>query len=280
MRAGPSFTPRLALLVPAMVLGFSSAAAQQPPPTPQPAEKQAAAPVDQTLERVRNCSVEERDINADCRAQVAQQPAGKTPKAAAPVDLTGTWASIVTEDWRWRVMTPPKGDYASLPLNPEGKRVADTWDPADRSNGCKVYGAAGLLRNPTRVRLSWADESTLKLETDHGVQTRQFRFGSAAPGGGTATLQGDSVAAWDHSGLKVVTTSLSPGYLRKNGVPYSDKTVLTEFYNRYSAFGADWLLVTTVVVDPTYLSREFITSSHFKRLPDDSGWHPVPCTTS
>ena len=60
------------------------------------------------------------------------RPAGlpTTPKVAAPVDLTGYWVSIVTEDWRWRMVTPPKGDYSSVPLNPEGRKVADAWDAA------------------------------------------------------------------------------------------------------------------------------------------------------
>ena len=53
-----------------------------------------------------------------------------TPRAAAPVDLTGYWVSVVTEDWRFRMVTPPKGDYASVPLNAEARRVADAWDPS------------------------------------------------------------------------------------------------------------------------------------------------------
>ena len=52
----------------------------------------------------------------------------QTPQAAAPIDLTGYWVSIVNEDWRWRMVTPPKGDYASVPIRPEGRKVADTWD--------------------------------------------------------------------------------------------------------------------------------------------------------
>jgi len=49
----------------------------------------------------------------------------RTPKAAAPVDLTGYWVSIVTEDWRWRMVTPIKGDFASIPINAEARKVAD-----------------------------------------------------------------------------------------------------------------------------------------------------------
>ena len=69
------------------------------------------------------------------------QRAAPTPQAQAPIDLTGWWVSVVTEDWRWRMVTPPKGDYASLPISNEGRRVADTWDPAKdekEGNACKV----------------------------------------------------------------------------------------------------------------------------------------------
>ena len=102
-----------------------------------------------------------------------------TARSAAPVDLTGQWVSVVTEDWRWRMVTPPKGDYASVPLNPEGRKAADAWDlSADNAAGnqCRAFGAAGLMRMPTRVRISWQDDNTLKLESDAGQQTRLFRF--------------------------------------------------------------------------------------------------------
>src|SRR5581483_2851396 len=68
----------------------------------------------------------------------AQAPA--SPRAVAPIDLTGTWVSIVTEDWRFRMVTPPKGDYASVPLNAAARAVADKWDPAKdeaEGNACK-----------------------------------------------------------------------------------------------------------------------------------------------
>src|SRR5580700_10529439 len=86
-------------------------------------------------------------------AQIFAQNAPPAPKAGAPVDLTGYWVSIVTEDWRYRMVTPAKGDYASVPLNAEARKIADAWDPAkDEAAGeaCKSYGAAGLMRVPGR----------------------------------------------------------------------------------------------------------------------------------
>src|SRR5688572_13854775 len=65
------------------------------------------------------------------RGRGAGQPAaGRGARASAPVDLTGHWVSVVTEDWRYRMITPPKGEYGSVPLNAEGRKIADSWDPA------------------------------------------------------------------------------------------------------------------------------------------------------
>jgi hypothetical protein len=220
----------------------------------------------------------------------------QSPKDAAPEDLTGYWVAIVTEDWRFRMITPPKGDYASVPLNAEARKVADAWDPAkDEAAGeaCKSYGAAALMRVPGRLNITWADAKTLKIETDAGTQTRLFHFGGKAPEGGDQGWQGYSAAEWQivaagrgaeagprGGSLKVVTTKLKPGYLRKNGVPYSANTMLTEYYSRtMESNGDSWLIITTVVEDPTYLQQPFITSTHFKKQPDSKGWNPTPCST-
>jgi hypothetical protein len=217
-----------------------------------------------------------------------------SPKEAAPIDLTGYWVSIVTEDWRYRMVTPAKGDYASVPLNPEGRKVADTWDPAkDEASGnqCKSYGAAAIMRVPGRLHITWDDDHTLKIETDAGTQTRLLHFGSVQAPAGEPTWQGFSAALWDvplagrgrpgaprAGSLKVVTTHMRPGYLRKNGVPYSGNAALTEYFDRTNEPNGDsWLIVTTIVNDPQYLQQEFITSTHFKKQADATGWAPTPC---
>ncbi len=232
----------------------------------QPAEELANLP------EVPEC---DSDINPDCRLREEEPP--RQDREGAPVDLTGYWVSVITEDWRWRMKTPPHGDVASIPLTELGEAVTLAWDPETDAGTCKPFGAPGLMRNPMRVRLDWDDDYTLRLDTDHGQQTRRFHFRAGDVAGGASSLQGDSVANWQESGLKVVTTNLAPGYLRKNGVPYSANARLTEYYDRIEAFGDDWLIVTTIVNDPRYLVREFITSSHFKRLPDGDDWNPVPC---
>jgi len=244
------------------------------------------------------------------RAQGPPAPAAppRSPRAAAPVDLTGVWVSVVTEDWQWRMVTPSKGDYASVPLNAEGQRVADTWTPA-KDGQCEAYGVGGIMRMPGRLRISWQDDATLKIETDAGQQTRLLRFAGSIPGPAPRTpasaplpkrtLQGDSVAEWQGGGggtldvftgrvdgggaqrwgsLKVRTTNMRAGWLRRNGVPYSENAVITEYFTRFTnAAAGDWFVVTTQVDDPTYLTQPFITSTNFKKEPDASKWHPVAC---
>jgi hypothetical protein len=240
----------------------------------------------------------------------AQAPAPGTPRAISPVDLTGTWVSIVTEDWRFRMVTPPKGDYASVPLNAAARAIADKWDPAKdeaEGNACKSYGAANIMRTPGRLRISWQDDATLKIETDAGTQTRLLHF-TGTPSG-EPSWQGYSQASWEIAGggggrggpggggggggrggaaaapapprggsLKVVTTRLKESYLRKNGIPVSENAVVTEYFDRHSETdGSEWFTVTTVVDDPKFLAQNFITSTHFKKEADASKFSPSPC---
>jgi len=222
-------------------------------------------------------------------AQASGVAAAPVPKLAAPIDLTGYWVSVVTEDWRWRMLTAPKGDYASVLLNPEGIKVANTWDPSNAvTDGCKAYGAAAVMRAPGRLRVTWNSDRELKIETDAGAQTRLLMFGNDAKPIGARTWQGHSIAEWETfvafgqspsrvGSLKVTTTNLRAGYLRKNGVPYSDAAVVTEHFDRLNSSGSEWLVVTTLVEDPRYLIQPFLTSTHFKREPDGAKWAPSPC---
>ena len=217
------------------------------------------------------------------------------PRALATTDLTGLWVSLITEDWRYRMLTPAKGDRRNIPLNAAGIAATNAWDPAqDEAAGeqCRAYGAVGALRQPGRLRISWADDNTLKVETEAGNQTRLLRFSGAAQQG-EPTWQGDSVASWEYPGgrlgrgpvpqngaLKVVTTRMRPGYLQKNGVPYSASTVLTEYFHRTTEPNGDvWLVVLAQVDDLQYLNGPFARSSNFKKLPDNATWEPEACSS-
>lgn len=251
-----------------------------------------------------------QDFGAGQRGNAPPTP--KTPREAAPKDFTGYWVSVVTERWRYRMVMPDKNDFPFVPLNPEGRKVADTWDPAkDQASGneCKSYAAPVIMQVPGRVHIYWQDDSTLRVDTDSGTQTRLFHFGSAAPQTDPATWQGYSVASWqgdervdtrdgqggpiqDPTGklipgrtmhqadyLKVVTTHLRPGYVQKNGIPYSANAMLEEDFDTFADpyTNNTWLTVTAVVTDPQYLIEPLFMHSHFKKLPDNSGWDPTPC---
>jgi hypothetical protein len=217
-------------------------------------------------------------------------------RSQAPLDFTGYWVSLVTEDWRFRMLVADPGDTESIPLNPEGVKAAAAWNPqqarAASDEACRAFGAGGIMRIPGRLHITWQDANTLKIETDSGTQTRLLRFGGRAATNEAPTWQGYSVARWQglapqrrgvdltqkEGYLQVTTTALRPGYLRTNGVPYGADTQLLEYFDSFKeANGDEYLVVTTVVTDAQYLTLPFVTSSHFRKLPDATGWDPTPC---
>ena len=127
-----------------------------------------------------------------------------------------------------------------------------------------------------------------------------LRFDRSQPPG-ARSLQGHSLAEWEPIGgppvlaqrqghrrgdrrraarLKVVTTNMTEGWLRKNGVAYSESATLLEYWDRVAFPNGDiWLIVTSVVSDPRYLVNDYTTSMHFKREADGSKWKPTPCQT-
>jgi hypothetical protein len=226
--------------------------------------------------------------------------------------------SLITNNWRTRMVPPPRSDYADIPLNAAGTKVADSWDPAkDEAAGaeCKYYGAASLMFQPTRLRVSWQDDQTLRVDTDAGTQTRLFRFANATAAGATTataatgarTYQGSSVASWESRRaaggggggggggrggggapannaaryLKVQTTNMLPGYLRKNGVPYGERASLIEYFDVVpQSDGTTMMFVTIAVTDPEFLNGQYAVIAHFKKESnaDASKWDPSPCS--
>lgn len=216
-----------------------------------------------------------------------------SPRDSAALDLTGYWVSVITEDWKYRMVTPRNGVFDSLPLNAEGRKLGAGWDPAkDDAAGesCRAYTAANVMRLPGRIHITWRDATTLQVDTDAGTQTRLFHFGGTPPATPDPSWQGYSVAQWEYApggrgaprtgNLKVVTTNLRTGYVRKNGAPHSDKAVVTEYFDINTiANGDQWLTITTKVEDPVYFSRPYITTTDFKKLPSAAGWNPTPCSS-
>jgi hypothetical protein len=205
---------------------------------------------------------------------------------AAPIDFTGYWVSVVTEDWKFRMVNADAGIFGGLTLNAEGRRVGNTWDPAtDEAEGrqCLGYGAPALMRLPSRFNITWEDANTLRIDTDYGSQTRLLHFDDVAPG--APSLQGYSVAEWimaprgSGGNLKVVTTNLSGGYMRKNGAPYSNATTLTEYIDLHKMPNGDtWINITTHVDDPIYFSTPLIVTTDLKQLPNRRGWDSTECS--
>jgi len=261
-----------------------------------------------------------------------------TAKASAPIDLTGNWTAVITEDWHVRMLMPPKGDFGSgaagtienpgvgfigagpnpsaqgnIPYRAAAAQAAMKWDPAKdeaEGNACKAYGAPGIMRLPTHLRISWQDDDTLKMEADYGTQTRVFHFGPPPDRGrldyGNATFvppqvqkveppagvepswQGYSIASWTIMGgsgnfarggsLKVVTTRLKPGYYWKNGMPYTGNAALTEYFRVMELPDrSQWIRFTQIVDDSEYLTQPWIVNYAFKKLSDGSKWNPTPC---
>jgi len=236
-------------------------------------------------------------VSGPLSAQGRQGGAPPTAKAAAPIDLTGYWVAFISEDWRYRMITPPKGDYRGVPITKEALQIVNAWDPAAddaAGNQCKSYGAAAIMRAPGRIHVTWQDDNTLRLDADAGTQTRLFRFAPSPAADSPRTWQGDSAARWERPGgrggnpaappqgsLTVVTTNMRAGYLRKNGVPYSENARVTEYFDvAPQPGGGQLLVVTTVVDDPRYLTQPFIVSSHFKKEADASKWDPTPCSST
>jgi hypothetical protein len=217
----------------------------------------------------------------------------QTAKETAPIDLTGYWVSVVTQDWRFRMVTPAKGDYQSIPITLDAKKAGDAWDPAkDEAAGdtCKAYGAPSLMAMPTRLHITWEDDNTLRVDTDAGMQTRRFHFGNWKPQDTSPTLQGNSIAEWQtlrgargtgpRSGsLSVATTNLRSGYLRKNGVPYSAQARLAEYFDLSTERSGDqWITITSSVDDPQYLRQPYVRTLQFKKEPAGTKWDPAPCS--
>jgi hypothetical protein len=243
-----------------------------------------------------------------CPLAIAAQPPapgggrgqpGASARAAAPVDLTGYWVSIVTEDWIERMSpeSPPSGVVGGGRGGRGGGRggapQVTSTDP------CRAYGAAGSMRVPTRLNVTWADDNTLRIDMDAGRQTRLLHFSPTTPPPAQRTLQGYSTATWVTGGgrgrggrggppagrggapagstwgsLTVTTTNMAAGYLLSSRSYYSENATLTEHVTRHSAFGNDYFTVTAIVQDG---GVERITSSTFKKEPDGSKFSPSGC---
>jgi len=252
-----------------MLLGFTPLYAQQRPAKVRTAPKAVTA-----------------TVPTDARQQAA-------------FDATGYWVSLVTQNWRYRMVLPAHGDYAGIPINSRAEQFADAWNAAsDVAAGkqCEVYGAPNLMQIPERLHIGWQDDDTLRVDTDAGMQRRLLHFGDDAAAA-APSLQGYSVAQWQlfnlansfgapddpaagprHGSLVVTTDHLLPGLLRKNGVPYGAGTKMSEYWQLRTLDPDQWLTISTSVKDPEYLIGPYVYDSIFQREADGSQYDPSPCS--
>ena len=149
-------------------------------------------------------------------------------QADAPFDPTGYWVSIVSDEWRYRMLTPAKGNVDYVPVNQEGRRVAQEWDPAkDAAAGeaCKAYGPVGIMRLPGAAARHVAGRQYVedRDRQRHADAPAALRREPGVRRESQPSLQGYSAAQWEFSGgrgapgqprhgqLKVVTTKMKPG---------------------------------------------------------------------
>jgi hypothetical protein len=235
-------------------------------------------------------------------ALVEESKATLSGKAAAPFDVTGNWVSLVTSDWQFRMVVPGRGEYQGIPLNVAGKERADAWDPKrDEAMGkqCGAYGAGVIMLIPGRLRIDWTDDDTLRVQTDAGTQTRLLRFRADAKSApAAASWQGDSRASWmlhvtrgtpgaaptgneaAFGSLRVATDHMLAGLIRKNGVAYSERSELTEYWDLHQdpVDKRDYLIVTASLHDPELLRANYNYVATFVREADASKWDPTPCS--
>jgi hypothetical protein len=231
------------------------------------------------------------------------EPVPAREAAEQHFDLTGYWVPIITEDWLYRMVTPPIGAVPGgefgryVQLTDAAVAAATSWDPdGDAAAGleCKAFGAGNIMRMPTRLHITWEDEETLRIDSDYGEQTRLLRFRAteADAASDRGTWQGHSVASWEKQGqrrgfgpgpsggpgtLRVETVGMRPAYMSRNGIPYGERATMREYFVRHDDFGDAWFTVTTILEDPENLTRPHITTTHFRREADDDNWDPRPC---
>jgi hypothetical protein len=219
----------------------------------------------------------------------------KSARDAAPVDLTGYWVSLVTEDWIERMSpdSPPSGTGGGFGRRGGGAQPAPDLPVSNPDEPCRVYGAGGSLRVPGRLHITWLDDDTLGIEMDAGSQRRVLNFDTALARADEPSLQGYSVAAWETpeprrgfrgggpaaeppawGSLRVVTTNMTGGYLLSSRSNYTADAVLTEHFTRHSDFGQEYFTVTAVLEDK---GGTRITSSTFKKEPNGSKFSPTGC---
>jgi glyoxylase-like metal-dependent hydrolase (beta-lactamase superfamily II) len=194
--------------------------------------------------------------------------------ADAQVDLSGNWNSVRHEDLPDRGPGVGLGDYSGLPINDAARLWAESWDASRLTlpeHQCRVHTVAYIYRGPLNLRI-WEEKDPKTQEViaiKHYIstyeQTRTIWMDGRPhpPEHAPHTWMGFSTGRWDGDRLIVETTHIKQGWHRRNGVPQSDRTTLTEHYIRHG----NTFTHIAVIRDPVYLSEPLVKSQHFELNP-------------
>jgi glyoxylase-like metal-dependent hydrolase (beta-lactamase superfamily II) len=208
--------------------------------------------------------------------------AGARP-AAAQIDISGMWAPIFQEDQVERVAGPDIGDYLGLPITEAARARALAWDASILTlpeHQCKPHPSTYGFRGVGNLRI-WPEfddqtERTTKLNTHIQWQEQRREIwldGRPHPPEYAAhTWQGFSTGTWEGNVLVVRTTHLKAGWMRRNGLPLSDRTTMTERFIRHG----DLLTHVYMIEDPVYLTEPLVKTNGFRITPNPN-LQPYPC---
>lgn len=203
--------------------------------------------------------------------------------ASAQIDPSGEWAPKFHEDEPERIPGPEIGDYLGLPINDAARLRADSWDATLLElpeNQCRPHPSDYAWRGPAQLRI-WKeiDRESQKLIAYHThiswqapEQTIWMDGRPHPPDYAPHTWQGFSTGKWEGDTLAITTTHLKEGWIRRNGVPRSDKATISTHIMRHG----NYLTVAVVIYDPVYLSEPFIRTTDYALDPQQD-IAPYPC---
>ena len=190
--------------------------------------------------------------------------------AEAQMNLAGGWAQRFHEDAPERGAGPEIGDYLGLPINEAARLRADAWDASKWTipeRQCEPHPPDYGPRGPASLRIaSTVDEVSQDVIAWHvtlmWMLPRRTIYMDGRPHPSSYaqhTWQGFSTGEWEGDMLKVTTTHLKEGWLRRNGLPRSETATLVEYFIRHG----DYLTLVTVVKDPVYLTEPLVRTSNW-----------------
>ena len=204
--------------------------------------------------------------------------------AFAQLDLSGEWASRYTWDYLERLPGPELGDYLGLPINNAARLKANSWEASTQTipeRQCIPHGADYLFSRAGFPMRIWTEEDPVTEKVvairirsyAWGVERTIWMDGRPHPSKNARhTWQGFSTGQWNANVLTVTTTHLKWNYLRRNGVPRSDKATVTEHFARHG----DYLTLLTYIDDPVYLTEPLLRTSGYVLDPQQQ-LEPFPC---